>query len=85
MLILNAVGLQIRPSGCWGERGVGWQFIVPVDPSALPLCLHKTEIRKNRKMRQFDNSTIRQMPFSAFRILGVSFLILYIYYNIYII
>ena len=37
------------------------------------------------KMRQKRQTTKRQKPFSAFRILGVSFIILYIYYNIYII
>ena len=37
------------------------------------------------KIGQLDNWTIGQMPFWGFTFLGVSFLILYIYYNIYII
>ena len=40
---------------------------------------------KKRQMRQKRQTTNDKKPFSEFRILGVSFIILYIYYNIYII
>ncbi len=38
---------------------------------------------RTAKMRQNDKTTNDKKPFSGFRILGASFLILYIYYNIY--
>ena len=48
-------------------------------------CVKIIRMERTAKMRQNDKTTNDKKPFSGFRILGVSFLILYIYYNIYII
>ena len=63
---------------------------VTVYSSGRPLRFcHFAYINRNqerhRKSQQVNKSTSQQMPFSELAILGVLFLIFYIYYNIYII